>query len=183
MVETVTLARSGSLAGRRMASVTELAPVARFSFRGSEATAIKLGEAFGARPAVEPCRSSVAGARSALWLGPDEWLLIATDQDAGTLFAALETALAAEPHSLVDVSHRNTGFDIVGAGGAGLLSEGCPLDFDLAAFPVGMCTQTVLGKAEIVLWRFAPLSFRLECWRSFAPYVADFLAQAADNQD
>jgi sarcosine oxidase subunit gamma len=41
-----------------------------------------------------------------------------------------------------------------------------------------MCTRTVLGKAEIVLWRTAPDIFRIEVWRSFAAYVWLFLDEA-----
>ena len=53
------------------------------------------------------------------------------------------------------------------------LSVGCPLD--LAAFPIGGCTRTVFGKAEIILWRREATSFHLEVWRSFAPYVTALL--------
>jgi sarcosine oxidase, subunit gamma len=42
-----------------------------------------------------------------------------------------------------------------------------------------MCTRTVFGKAEIVLWRPAEQSFRLEVWRSFSPYVAHLLHEVA----
>ena len=34
-----------------------------------------------------------------------------------------------------------------------------------------MCTRTVFGKAEIVLWRIAPEVFHLDVARSFVPYV------------
>ncbi len=70
-------------------------------------------------------------------MGPDEWLLIAEDDEAG-LGAKLEAALAGVPHSLVDVSHRRCAIELAGAGAARLLNAGVPLDLDLAAFPVGM---------------------------------------------
>jgi sarcosine oxidase, subunit gamma len=60
-----------------------------------------------------------------------------------------------------------------------LLAAGCPLDLDERAFPVGMCTRTVLAKAEVVLWRTGVESFRLEVARSFVAYVSEFLAEAA----
>jgi sarcosine oxidase, subunit gamma len=60
-----------------------------------------------------------------------------------------------------------------------LLNAGCPLDLDLSAFPVGMCTRTVLAKAEIVLWRTSQDVFHVEVWRSFADYVSRFLAEVA----
>ena len=50
-----------------------------------------------------------SGERAALWLGPDEWLLIAEGGSVETLAAALEAGLAGLPHSLVDVSHREVG--------------------------------------------------------------------------
>jgi sarcosine oxidase subunit gamma len=59
------------------------------------------------------------------------------------------------------------------------LSISTPLDLDLAEFPVGMCTRTVLAKADIVLWRTRPDVFHLEVWRSFAGYVTGILAEIA----
>ncbi len=41
-----------------------------------------------------------------------------------------------------------------------------------------MCTRTIFAKAEIVLWRTAPDAFRIEVWRSFAPYVLGLLDEA-----
>ncbi len=49
----------------------------------------------------------------------------------------------------------------------------------MAAFPIGMCTRTVLAKAEITLWRIAAGTFRLEVARSLTPYVRAFMLQAA----
>ena len=66
-----------------------------------------------------------------------------------------------------------------GAGVTELLSAGCPLDLHLRAFPVGMCTRTLLAKAPIVLWRTAAEEFHLEVWRSLAPYVQQLLREVA----
>ena len=53
------------------------------------------------------------------------------------------------------------------------------LDLHLDAFPVGMCTRTLFGKAEIVLWRTGEETFHIEVWRSFAPYLLGCLNEAA----
>ena len=53
------------------------------------------------------------------------------------------------------------------------------LDLRLSAFPMGMCARTLLGKADVVLWRKETQVFHLEVWRSFAPYVHEFLIQAS----
>jgi len=91
----------------------------------------------------------------------------------------LRDALGALPHSLVDMSHRQLALEVSGPTAQTLLNAGCPLDLHISAFPVGMCTRTVLGKADIVLWRTGPDSFHVEVWRSFADYVARFLTEAA----
>ncbi len=97
--------------------------------------------------------------------------------DAAT--AALAAALRDLPHSLVDVSHRQGALGVGGPLAVTLLAAGCPLDLDVSAFPPGMCTRTMLAKAEVVLWRTGAESFRLEVWRSFLDYVTAFLAEAA----
>jgi sarcosine oxidase subunit gamma len=88
-----------------------------------------------------------------------------------------------EPHSLVDISHRQIALEMSGPHAAWLLEAQCPLPLDLAAFPVGMCTRTIFAKAEIVLWRTAPETFRVEVWRSFSRYVVDLLTEIARELD
>jgi len=127
---------------------------------------------------VEACRAMTHESRAALWLGPDEWLLLAPEAQGAELAERLAAALAGLPHSLVDVGHRQSGCELRGPQAATLLAAGCPLDLDASAFPVGMCTRTVLAKAEVVLWRTATEMFRLEVARSFVAYVAEFLAEA-----
>ena len=155
-----------------------LPPACRWVLRGDEAVRGASEEALGLGVPREACRAALNGERAALWLGPDEWLLIAAAEQSG-LASRLERALAATPHSLVDVSHRQVGLLVHGAHATTLLASGCPLDLDERAFPVGMCTRTMLAKAEVVLWRTAPQEFRLEVWRSFAPYVTQYLDEAA----
>jgi sarcosine oxidase subunit gamma len=91
----------------------------------------------------------------------------------------LERALVDVPHALVDIGHRQFALEVSGPHAATILSGACPLDLDLAEFPVGMCTRTVLAKADIVLWRTRPDAFHLEVWRSFAGYVTGILAEIA----
>ncbi|MGO4872283.1 MAG: sarcosine oxidase subunit gamma [Roseiarcus sp.] len=155
---------------------------ARWILRGGPDVAAPVGAAFGALPPLQPLRAASEGLRAALWMGPDEWLLIAEDAEPG-IGAKLEAALAGVPHALVDVSHRQCAIEVSGAGAARLLNAGVPLDLDLAAFPVGMVTRTLLLKAEIVLWRLEAERFRVETGRSFGPYVAAVLSSSARDQE
>src|SRR5262249_51795295 len=125
------------------------------------------------------CRAVEVELCAALWLGPDEQLLLAPEPNVAQLSHALQTGLASIAHSLVDISHRQTAFALAGPNAAVLLNAGCPLDLAPEAFPVGMCTRTLFEKSEIVLWRRRPDAFHIEVWRSFAPYVTALLASSA----
>jgi sarcosine oxidase subunit gamma len=154
-------------------------PLARFIFRGNAAARDAAGRAFGVAFSETACRASTDGTRAALWLGPDEQLLLAPDGSAEPTAATFEAALSGHAYSLVDVSHRQVGFDVYGRHAEWLLESQCPLPLNLRDFPVGMCTRTIFGKAEIVLWRPAEQVFRLEVWRSFSLYVVQMLHEVA----
>lgn len=154
-------------------------PAARHILRGGPAVLEAAGTVLGLSLSMPVCRASVAATGAALWLGPDERLLLGEESSAIETVSRLQQVLHQQPHSLVDVSHRQVALAIAGAHAATVLAAGCPLDLDPGAFPVGMCTRTVLAKAEIVLWRRADDSFHLEVWRSFAAYVSGVLAEAA----
>jgi sarcosine oxidase subunit gamma len=160
------------------ADLRTLPRMARFILRGDAEVVRLAGAAIGMEIPGTALLASEAARRAALWLGPDEWLLLAPADEEQTVAQALAESLAAVPHALVNVGHREISAEISGPRAADVLNAGCPLDLDLAAFPVGMCTRTVLAKAQIVLWRTGPETFQLHVWRSFFPYVRDFLIEA-----
>ena len=159
-----------SIAPARL-TITSVPDLARLSLRGDAAA---LGAAFGIRLPDRPGCTAVAGDRSALWLGPDEWLLLGP---LGSLDAKTEAIAAA----VVDISHRQVGLVLAGPDAAEALATGCPRDLHPAVFPPGACTRTVFGKAEIILWRTGALRFHVEVARSFAGYVHSRLALAAQE--
>ena len=177
-------ARTAPLAGltpKALAGVTiSAAPAAsRFILRGDVANAASA--AFGVAIPTQPLRANQQGARAALWLGPDEYLLIAPEAETESTRAALGAALAGVPHALVDVSHRQTAILLDGPGAAFLLNSATPLDLSLEAFGVGAVARTIFDKAEIVLWRVGDQSFHVEVWRAFAPYVLSLLEAAREE--
>ncbi len=149
-------------------SLTPAADLARLALRGDAAA---LSVAFGIALPTQPCRAVTAGDRTALWLGPDEWLLLAPP-------GSLDAGVSIDGGSVVDIGHRQVGLVLDGPDAADVLAAGCPLDLHPSAFPAGTCTRTVFGKAEIVLWRQGPARFHIEVWRSFAGYVAGLLDRA-----
>jgi sarcosine oxidase subunit gamma len=162
-----------------------LPPSARWVLHGDARARALAQPVWGVGFSDAPCRAIAARSRATLWLGPDEYLLLDSAPDAArsetqaAIAGALETALASTPHALVDISHRQFALEITGPHASVILNGACPLDVDLGEFPVGMCTRTVLAKADIVLWRTREDAFHVEVWRSFAGYVTGVLAEIA----
>jgi sarcosine oxidase subunit gamma len=153
------------------------APAGRLILQGDAGARAVAAGVWGVPLSEQACRANRNEERASLWLGPDEHLLYQPNFDLPLPIDALEAALAPHPHSLVDVSHRQVGVEISGPNAALILAGACPLDLDLDHFPVQMCTRTVLGKAEIVLWRTASDVFHLEVWRSIFDYAHELLIE------
>jgi sarcosine oxidase, subunit gamma len=156
----------------------QLPPASRLVLRGGPQVLVVAADTLGLQHNETPCRAVRNDARAALWLGPDERLLIGPAEAAREIEGLLQRALAGMAHSLVEISHGQTAFEVRGARAAAALNIGCPLDLDPESFPVDMCTRTVFAKAQVVLWRTDVETFRVETARSFAPYVTKILALA-----
>ena len=155
------------------------APVStRISLRAREDGLAAAKKILGFALPLKPKSSATKGSIHCLWIGPDEWLVIDADG------SGLPEKFAKEGNtklSAVDISHRNTAILLEGAKAVDVLNSGCPQDLSSAAFPVGACSRTILGKSEIVLYRTGEHAFRVECWRSFSDYVWSFLMDAAKS--
>jgi sarcosine oxidase subunit gamma len=171
--------RTPALDGRRVEragiTIVPAGSASRISLRGPAASLAALSKALGLALPERPKSSAAKGARAALWLGPDEWLVL--DEENADLMGAC--ARAGVLHSAVDISHRNTAIIISGPRAEDVLSAGCPQDLAPAAFPVGAASRTVFGKVEVVLWRTEASTFRMEVWRSFSDYAFTLLEAAA----
>ncbi len=154
---------------------------ARFSLRIAPARMEKAIEAFGSDIPADIGGMSSSAQKTALCLGPDEWLLMAPESEGDGIAARFAGISGHTTHSLVDVGHRNVGIDVSGPAAALALSSGCPLDFDDLA--IGGCARTVLDKAEIIIMRLAREHYRLEIVRSFAEFVWNFLTTAGREFD
>ena len=158
----------------RSVAVLPAPPARRVSLRAGTDALKAIDAALGLAVPRAIGASETAGGRSALCLGPDEWLVIDPDDD-----PMADLGEVSAPHSAVDVSHRNVALLVTGEGAADAIEHGCPRDLSLDAFPVGACARTVLGKAEVIIWRGKADAFRIECWRSFSTYAMDFMEEVA----
>jgi len=156
-----------------------LPPRARFSLRLDPTLLEQAKSVAGFALDVPINRCQSVGERRTLRLGPDEWLLCGPQTEGNEIANAAQAALGDLTHALVDVSHAHVALSVSGPQAAEAINSGCPLDLTCVAFPPGAATRTLLGNAEIVLSRWVgQAGFEVECGRSFAAYVRDFLEAA-----
>ena len=133
----------------------------------------------GQSPPLEPNRRIGTGDLAAIWLGPDEWLLVAPDGASLHVEQELRNAMADEPWvSVVDVSHNYSTLRLSGPRVRELLAKGCALDLHGSCFTAGDCAQTLLAKTRVLL---CAVDDGIELWmrNSFAAYTVRWLLDAA----
>lgn len=128
-----------------------------------------------------PGRTSRAGGRLAVWLGPGWWLLDDRADESGGLEAGLvHTLRASGPRtSAVDVSAGFVVLELEGSHAATVLAHGCSIDLHPRSFAPGSSARTMLAKAQVVLALTddGP-TYRIWVRTSFSRYLAEWLADA-----
>lgn len=122
--------------------------------------------------------------RCAIWLGPDEWLIVAPDASAEDLERAIREARGDDPWlAVTDVSHNSTVFALEGPNARAVLSKASPMDFHPRAFGAIVCAQTVLARTRALILLAEPEKPVFEVWvrNSFARYTEDWLRDAMEE--
>lgn len=118
------------------------------------------------------------GDRDVLWLGPDEWLVVGAPRSASTIVRELDAALLGVHRSVVDVSAARAVLEVQGPKVTGLLAAGCSLDLHPRSWRAGMCAQTLLARAQVLLQQREGAT-RVFVRPSFAGYLLDWLLDAS----
>ncbi len=120
------------------------------------------------------------GEHHVYWLGPDEWLIVSTANDASVIVASLQDALIKQHVSINDISGGQVTLRLQGTDVRETLSKGCTIDLHVDAFRPGECAQSGLAKAGALIGCFdGPNTLELIVRRSFADYLARWLQHAA----
>ena len=127
--------------------------------------------------APEPNSASSWNGRDVLWLGPDEWLIVGEARAEAKIVDELDRLLDGRDRSIVDVSANRIVLDL--DGGLDILASACGLDLDPRRWRPGMCAQTLLGQAQVILHQLDDRITRVFVRPSFAGYVEALLAAAS----
>jgi sarcosine oxidase subunit gamma len=121
---------------------------------------------------VPPENAATAWAgRDVLWLGPDEWLVVAEPGAASAIERELKDALAGHHHSVIDVSANRIVFELADC--LELLSSGCGLDLHPSRWRPGMCAQTLFAQAQVILHQRDERTTRIFVRPSFADHLLE----------
>jgi sarcosine oxidase subunit gamma len=128
----------------------------------------------------EPNRTVDGAGRSALWLGPDEFLIVTEPGAEAALVQALRQSLSGRRAAVTDVTDGRTIIEISGKSARDVLAKGCGLDLHPRVFAPGHCAQSGLAKARILLRQLdAAPRFEIFVERSHAEYLWLWLRDAA----
>lgn len=126
---------------------------------------------------LEPNRVAAMGAVRVLWLGPDEWLVTATEggeAGLGERLARIEGVV------VTDLSSSRAVVTVSGPAARRLLEAGCGLDLHPRAFASGDCAQTLLARVPVIIDQVAPApAYRVFIRRSLARWLAGWMIDAA----
>lgn len=137
-------------------------------------------KALGCELPSKPNTVSEGKALHVLWLGPDEWLVVARDEASDKLAKALDKLQESGHVSVTDVSDSRTIIGLSGAAARDVLAKGCSLDLHERVFSAGQCAQTTLALCQMILHQVDETpTYEIHVGRSFAVYAWQWLADAA----
>jgi sarcosine oxidase subunit gamma len=130
----------------------------------------------------EPNTTAGRGDLTALWLGPDAWLLACPPDKVAAQVGALRKALADVHAAITDVSDGRVALRLAGPNARDVLAKGCPLDLHPRALAPDCCAQSLLAKASVLIHLLDDAqrgpTFDLYVGRSFAHYLWAWLDDA-----
>jgi sarcosine oxidase subunit gamma len=117
-----------------------------------------------------------------LWLGPNEWWVVAPEGKTEELLASLRQAFQGQHTAVTDVSESRTVITLTGRNARDLLVRGISLDLHPRVFAAGQCAQTSLSKTNILLHQTddAP-SYDIYVLKSFADYLWQWMGLIAED--
>ena len=119
-----------------------------------------------------------AGDRSIIWLGPDEWMIMAENGASDEIIAELDTPEAGHV-AVVNVSDALGAVTIEGPHARDVLAKNCAIDFHPRAFTKGMAVQSILSHAGVTILCLDDDLMMVIGRTSFMPYILDLLTDSA----
>lgn len=159
-----------------LAKITELKDLGMVQIRADlDASGAAIAAAAGvAVPAATSTTTN--GARTMVWMSPDELLLVLPRAEAVAATDALVQALGSDHSLVLDVSDMRAAFSVEGPKAAQALMKLCPTD--IAAIPADGARRTRAAQVACGIWRKGE-GFVVVGFRSVGDYIGGILTVAS----
>lgn len=123
--------------------------------------------------------STAFGDVKALWLSPDQWLILCAREKAAALAVDLSKAVEKTHALAIDVSDMRSIIRIEGERGREVMMKGCSLDFTGDDIKPGYVRRVRFAEIAALINIVGENIIDLYVFRSYANYAWDFLMKAA----
>lgn len=121
------------------------------------------------------------GTNGALWMSPDEALLLCPYEEARTRADELASRLQGTHALVVNVSDARAVFRLKGSMLREVIAKLAPADMSPGVFEPGEVRRTRLAQVAAAFWMDDARTARVVCFRSVAGYVFGLLSTSADD--
>ena len=158
---------------------SEMVHLGKLNLRASKSASTQVKSVIGCAFPTAANRFSSAGERHVVWLGPDEFLIICEADKDAELASTLESALKTQHCAVTNITDALAAFHLNGTAVRQVLAKGCAIDLHPGSFTSGDAAQTLLSHAAVTMLAVADNELIVICRTSFAPYLHDWLLDAA----
>ena len=154
-------------------------PYGLLNLRGTESVCRHFNGILGLELPQIPNTTAGGSDVTALWLGPDEWLIKTDDGKEPALSAALQEAVKGRHAAVTLISDTYVIFSISGNQARAVLNQGTGIDLHPRSFVPGKCVRTSLGRMGVILHQVDGIpSYDIYSLRSYANYLSLWLDKA-----
>ncbi|MEM7519933.1 MAG: sarcosine oxidase subunit gamma family protein [Pseudomonadota bacterium] len=160
-----------------LVSIHELGPVGMITLRGdlSDKGLMKAVKAVAGVDVPGQRAAAFEGDSGAVWMSPDELLVLCAYADVPSKLAGLQERLSGMHALAVNVSDARAVFELRGAAVRDVLAKVAPVDLSPEAMPPGMPRRTRFAQVPAAFWLVAEGHARVICFRSVTQYMLDLL--------
>jgi len=109
----------------------------------------------------------------ALWLSPNEWLIVSDHE-----IIDIRDSLAEIHSAATDVSANRIILGLSGPDALEVLMKSCEMDLHPNVFKTGQVVQTLIAKSQAIIEKVSDDNYHIYVRNSFAAYVCEWLVDA-----
>ena len=169
-------------------SVKEISPVIKINLRGKKREFLtNIGKNLNMILPTEANTSSTSDKLTAIWLSPDEWMIISNElSNKDTNISKLNEMLfnrisKTNLGAVVDITDQFVQLELKGKNIYEIFSSGCPFNFNKFKEKKGSTAQTVLNHIDVILHHKEENTVNLFVRRSFAEHLFSWIVDCSSR--